>query len=139
MQPTDILAFVKFNQGTICVVQSLVHHEQSYMMCRFLFILQWYDISISTRKEADKTLHSLSRKKHTRINNLINRVVRKNLASAVIAMPQRWTGRQKLKQPSEIDVASLIWRDCRCSPVCQNNYVISLRVADTLGKLRRQL
>lgn len=64
MRPTDVLAFVKFNQDTICVIQSLAHHEQSYMMRRFLFILLWYDISIRTKEEADKTLHS--HKKHTR-------------------------------------------------------------------------
>jgi len=63
--------------------------------------------------------------------------VKKNLASAVIAMTRR-TSRQKLELLSKIDVASLIWRDCRRLLVCQNNYVISLRVAYTLGKLRRK-
>lgn len=62
MRLTDVLAFVKFNQDTICVIQSLVH-EQSHMMCRFLFISLGYNISIRTGEEADKTLNSLSRKK----------------------------------------------------------------------------
>jgi len=88
MRP-DVLAFVKFNQGTICVIQFLVHHEQSYMMRRFLFI--YYD-TISQFAQGRKQIKRCTRCRTRNMliyAHLINRVARKNLTSAVIAMPRR--------------------------------------------------
>lgn len=84
MRPTDVLAFVKFNLGIVCVAQSLAHHEQSYMIRRFLFISLRYLNYLHGRKQRKRNTRARNGTR-THMSDLINRAVRKSLESTVIA------------------------------------------------------